>query len=204
MKLQLILAISFVVLGLGLLAQPVQAQMMDGSMMEQTSETGGSNDSHGEALPAVLEEILQAHGWEQTSQVDCDQVSDGEWVGLGEAVMSNIHPNEEQHEAMDRMMGGEGSESLRQAHQYMGQNYLGCNTGEPWSGTMMGRGMSGIKGGGMMGMMMPWARNYNRPQEMMGFSSGFMGGWGVWAGLTWIVLIIFLVSGSYYFIKKSR
>ena len=40
------------------------------------------------------------------------------------STMSEVHPNERVHSWMDRMMGGEGSESLPSAHRWMGYRYL--------------------------------------------------------------------------------
>lgn len=34
-------------------------------------------------------------------------------------------------------------------------------------------------------------------------SMGSMGNFGIWMGLTWLLLISFLISGIYFFIKSS-
>ena len=82
---------------------------------------------------------------------------------------------------MDRMMWGEGSESLRQMHINMGKAYLGyADTYAP-----------GMMGGGMMGMMSSRALgNWNNTNlswggggfPMMGFGSmmGYGGNGGVY------------------------
>lgn len=40
---------------------------------------------------------------------------------------------------------------------------------------------------------------------MMGFGGNHtMGSFGVWMGLTWLLLISFLISGIYFFIKQTN
>lgn len=74
------------------------------------------------------------------SRIDCDELSNEQLEAIGEYVMEQMHPGEE-HEIMDARMGGEGSESLKQAHinialgSYCGQNYGMMGFG------MMGQGM---------------------------------------------------------------
>lgn len=80
-----------------------------------------------------------------SSGISCEKLTDGQLEAVGEYYMEQMHPGEA-HELMDRMMGGEGSESLRQMHIQMAKN-LYCNE----SGGMMGNGMMGS--GSMMGMM---------------------------------------------------
>src|SRR3989344_9516564 len=105
--------------------------------------------------------------------------------------MEQMHPGEA-HEMMDQMMGGEGSESLRQVHINMAKR-LYCN-----------EGVGGMMGGGMMNMMMG--------NNMMG--SGMMGNYPAYYGynsfwnIFWlifligvIVLIIWLI---YKFTKRGK
>ena len=49
------------------------------------------------------------------SKADCSTLSDSQLEAIGEYYMEQMHPGES-HELMDAMMGGEGSESLRQMH----------------------------------------------------------------------------------------
>src|SRR6056297_749630 len=82
--------------------------------------------------------------------------------------MSEVHPNERVHSWMDRMMGGEGSESLASAHRWMGYRYLTDSSEYGY-----GRGRIGMMGPGMMGR--GWSRNgsefqsipYNSPEEVL-------------------------------------
>ena len=199
------LVISLVLASLSFLLlwpRQVQAQMMQSNMMgqveEQISEAGEHRD-----LPEVLQEILQTHSWQQLDEVVCDQVTDIEWESLGEAVMGQMHPDSQQHEAMDQMMGGEGSESLKQAHIGMGQNYLGCASGNFWGQGMMSGGMLGMMGSFGRGMMTTTSR-----WSKLGESTWLGWGWGwghmVLGGILWVTLIVFLLSGTYFFLRQAR
>ncbi len=96
------------------------------------------------------------------SGISCDNLTDGQLEAIGEYYMEQMHPGEE-HEIMDRMMGGEGSTNLKQMHIQMAKNiYCGENT-------MMG---------GMMGM-----------DGMMGNMMGTSG----WSGLAWLNQILLTV-----------
>ena len=76
----------------------------------------------------ILQEIYATQNVKDSKDLNCSQITNDQFEELGDAVMESIHPGEA-HEYMDRMMGGEGSESLRQAHINMGRSFLGC-----WSG----------------------------------------------------------------------
>ena len=82
------------------------------------------------------------------SGVSCDELTEEQLEHLGDYIMEQMHPGES-HKIMDRMMGGEDSELLRQAHINMAYRFY-CNN---------------IKGGGMMA---------NLGYGMMGY--GMMGG----------------------------
>ena len=173
----------------------VHAQV--GSMMglDNDETTVVAEDEHGESVEAVLEDLLNRQNVSTVQELDLSKASDDEWERLGDAVMELQHPGQA-HEAMDRMMGGEGSESLRQMHINLGQDYLGYGSGNNSYGS---------------GMMMGYnnKRNFNAPAGMMGLGS--MMGYGdnfavhmVLTSATWIALIVFLVTGSLYFIKGSK
>lgn len=138
------------------------------------------------SLSAVLDEIMSAQGTSQVSQIDCTKISDEQFEQLGDAYMEQIHPGPA-HVAMDTMMGGEGSTSLKSAHIIMGQNYLGCGKGVYANGLMPGLG---IMGTGMMGGGFGWGMMGG---QYLGGSRGMMGGFsGTYLG-SWITMILFWI-----------
>lgn len=163
----------------------VHAQM--GSMMGASGEEViESVSEHSDSVETVLADILKEHGVSTVAKLDIKKVSEDQWERLGDAVMEIHHPGAA-HETMDRMMGGEGSDSLRQMHINMGKSYLGYGKG------------SGV------GSMTPFHQGYTRH---MGFDS--MMGYGststihiVVCAITWLALLAFLVSGTYFFVKKA-
>ncbi len=150
----------------------------------------GSALAHGQeqaqTLDEILREILQRQNVESIRDIRCQDLTDDDFERLGEAVMSYMHPDTQEHEAMDEMMGGEGSESLRSAHIHMGKRFLGCE--------------QGVWGMGRMGMMMMG------PVGPMGWGagSGSVGFW-LWQGLMmafWIGIVAVVVFGAIYLAKK--
>jgi hypothetical protein len=101
----------------------------------------------------VLGEIREKQGLGPDDAIDPRKVSNNDLEELGEAVMSIMHPESEQHELMDQMMGGEGSENLRRAHIRMGYNYL-ASLDDRRYGWFGRRGWRGMMGRGRMGCMM--------------------------------------------------
>ena len=154
------------------------------------TETTNAEETHGQTLPDVLNNILNKQGVTKVQDLDCDQISETELEKLGDAWMETIHPGQA-HKMMDQMLGGEGSESLRLAHIQMGQNYLGCDRS---GGSWMGKpgwgnrgGMMGMMGGGMMGGSGMWAGSAN--------TGSFLDWSGVWdiQYFLWILIEILLV-----------
>lgn len=132
------------------------------------------------SLDEIFADIMNSQGISKKSQIECGKVTDEQFEKLGEAVMGLMYPDEREHELMDKIMGGEGSESLKAMHILMGKRYLGCTSG------MMGGMMPMMMGGGMMGN---WSNpNNSLMANMMNFSS-----WGVWSWLGWILMILFWV-----------
>ncbi len=139
------------------------------------------------ALPAVLADgdhgdFSEALGIIESQQA-CGELTEEQFELLGDYYMELMHPGE-QHEVMDKMMGGEGSKSLRLMHIRMGQRfYCGDSFG---AGGMMG-GMMG-PGFGMMG------------------GRGMMGsGWSLWSvlyTLFWVALIVILILLAALLFKK--
>src|SRR3989339_1678718 len=91
------------------------------------------------------------------SRIACDDMTNDQLESIGDYYMEQMHPGES-HELMDNMMGGEGSESLKQVHINMAKR-LYCN-----DNVYIGYGMMGS--GGMMnrvgrGMMGSYPANYD-------------------------------------------
>lgn len=87
------------------------------------------------------------HNFDETKQlidsgISCDKLTDEQLEAIGDYYMEQMHPGEA-HEMMDNMMGGEGSDSLKQVHINMAKR-LYCN-----DNIYVGYGMMGS--GGMMG-----------------------------------------------------
>jgi len=162
--------------------------------------------SQGKSLEAVLEEIRADQSIGGREPIDCAKVTDEQFEALGEAFMSIMHPDPEEHEIMDRMMGGEGSSILRTTHRIMGARYLGCYTGgvpADVTGMMMG-GM----GPGMMGRGMIWDSDSRARWEGRGHVMDFGYGWGMmdnWYGgaLMWIVILVILGVVVYLAVKHG-
>lgn len=126
------------------------------------------------------------------SKTSCEDLNDEQLEAIGEYSMEQMHPGE-QHETMDSMMGGEGSESLREMHITMAKR-LYCNedtNGMMGSGGMMG--MMNMMGGNMMGSSPSY------------YGYGYNGFWNIIVSLIFLVgtiaLIIWLI---YKFTKKGK
>ena len=157
-----------------------------------------ANGDHNLSLEDVLGKIMGSQNADKASEIDCQKVIDGQFEELGNVVMSIMHPDERQHELMDQMMGGEGSESLKTAHITMGKNYLGCGTGA------MGSGMMG--GMDMMSMMGNWS-NYSGQNLFNNNMMNTMSGWWSWFGWIfmvsiWVLVIVVIFVLIKWLIKK--
>jgi uncharacterized membrane protein len=157
-------------------------------------------------LDSALNDILKSQEVTEKSQINCEKVTDEQWENLGEGLMAVMHPDEKEHELMDQMMGGEGSESLAAMHIMMGKRYLGCISG---TANTMGSGMMGMMGSGMMG-------NWSNPQLSNLFKSNNMignmmtnfgyGGWFGWIFmlLFWILIIVGIVALIKWLINQGK
>ncbi|MBI2653705.1 hypothetical protein HYX02_02730 [Candidatus Woesearchaeota archaeon] len=134
------------------------------------------------------------------AKTPCSQLTESQLEIMGDYTMEQIHPGEA-HEVMDKMMGGEGSESLRLMHIAMAKRLYCNDISDMTNYGMMGYGMMGtglkrgISYGGMMNMAM-----YN----MMGY--GMMGnlGYGYWSFLNFFttLLVVGLVILVYLWVIK--
>lgn len=138
-----------------------------------------------EAEFADAEQIIE-------NKVPCSELTEGQLEHIGDYLMEQIHPGEA-HEAMDEMMGGEGSESLKFMHIAMAKRAY-CND---YSG-MADYGMMGMRGYGT-------GTNYGGMMNMMGTNLGYgmMGsyGWG-FSGVLYFILLIGLIILVYLWIIK--
>ncbi len=122
--------------------------------------------------------FAQEHDFTETktlidSGVSCSQLTNEQLEEIGDYYMEQMHPGEA-HEIMDNMMGGEGSESLKQVHINMARR-LYCNENVYIGYGIMGSGgMMNMMRGGMMG---------NYPLSY-GYSS-----YGYW-NILWIVFLV--------------
>jgi uncharacterized membrane protein len=133
-----------------------------------------------------------------TSNASCDELSQDQLELIGDYYMEQMHPGEA-HETMDRMMGGEGSDSLKSAHIQMAL-VLYC-----------GQTNTSVTYGGMMGMMPFMFRSSGYGGGMMGYPYGGMmgydmmgyGGWGwVLALAFWILVFAVLVLLALWLYKS--
>ena len=106
------------------------------------------------------------------SGISCDELTDEQLESIGDYYMEQMHPGQA-HEVMDKMMGGEGSESLRQTHILMARR-LYCNENVPMGYGIIGSG--GMMGAGMMG-------------SPLGYTSTGFGYWSV----VWVILLIVII-----------
>jgi len=139
------------------------------------------------------------HNFDETKQlidsgISCDKLTDEQLEAMGDYYMEQMHPGEA-HEMMDKMMGGEDSESLKQMHIQMAKR-LYCNEGD---GGMMGGGMMNMMmgNGNMMGGQTPQT---NMIQGMMG-NSGYFGYWN-FLNVLYVILLIGLIILVYLLIIK--
>ena len=146
-------------------------------------------------MDTVMGELFFEQKITEIEQINCNQVSLEQYLQVGEAYIGVMVPNKGQHELMDKMMGGEGSDSLKNYQVYMGKQYLGCSEG----GAVM-----------PLANMMNLTTNQSWPEQMMGFNSSGSG-FGFW-GIFFAVFSVLLPLGaatvlgllSWYLIKKIK
>ncbi len=176
-----------------LVAGPASAQM---GMMNYSLQNNVTGVQSSPAISASLQAIYTSQAISDQSKVDCSKVSDGEFETLGDAVMG-YGITEQRHTAMENMMGGEGSATLKQAHITMGRSYLGCwanYKAGPMSmmGYSLGNSSSASYGPFGYGMMGAYSGGLGM---MSGFSSGhFYWFCAITLILFWIALILSILA----------
>ncbi len=105
------------------IAGTASAQM--GMMNYSSNNATAPSSTQSSTISAALQAIYAAQNISEKSQLICSKVTDTQFNNLGDAVMG-YGISEQQHAAMENMMGGEGSATLTQAHINMGRSYLGC------------------------------------------------------------------------------
>src|SRR3989338_442620 len=163
----------------------------------------------GMLLLSVSLVFAHEHDFNETKQlidsgISCDKLTDEQFESIGDYYMEQMHPGES-HETMDKMMGGEGSESLKQMHITMAKRFY-CNeevNGMGMMGGMMG-GSGGMMNGGMMGgsggMMNGGMMGNNLIGSSIGSSSWWL--WNIIGTLFWIALFVILILFMILFYKK--
>lgn len=131
----------------------------------------------------------------QNKQVRCSQLTDDDFDVLGDFFMGNMMGSN--HDSMNQLMAQRlGDNGEKQMHIAMGKRLSGCQTNATFpKGAGYFSPMMGFSGTGMMnnGSSNSWGRTTN---GMMGNS------YGIFGLLTWVALLIFLISGSIFFVKE--
>lgn len=136
------------------------------------------------------------------AKTPCSKLTENQLAVIGDYLMEQMHPGQA-HELMEKMMGGEGSESLRLMHIAMAKRLYCNDTSDAVNYGMMGYGMMGSSYGntknygGMMDMML----GNNLGYGMMG-NYGY--GLGYWNFINFLsmVLLIGLIILVYLWIMK--
>jgi len=168
---------------LSILGFVVIVPIMTSAQMGMMGSGYWQNNNNGTQLPqsaelkGVLQDIYEMQNIDNGAKIDCSKVTDNQFEKLGDSYMGIMLPNENQHQVMDNMMGGEGSQSLTQAHINMGRSYLGC-----WSNYNSGPVFMPMMGG-VIGNYGSYGNN-----GMMGWS-GMMG----FGGYNWITPVLLWV-----------
>ncbi len=166
-----------------------------------------ADESHGLSLEDVLTEIIISQNVKEKDEIDCQKITDEQSEKLGEAVISLMHPGKKEHELMDQMMEGEGSESLKVMHIAMGKRYLRCESG--MMGGMKDKGMMGMMNGDMMNMMGvgsdPSKQNLSTNNMNMMSNFGYFGWFGgIFMILFWVLIIVGIVALIKWLIDSAK
>lgn len=200
--------ISLFAISLFMLAGKASAQMgmMGSYYYGQPYANTSVTRSQDATINNALQDIYKTQNIDNPAKVDCSKVTDNQFGALGDAYMGIMLPNQQQHEIMDNMMGGEGSSSLSQAHINIGRSYLGCwsnyNSGPVYMPMMGGYYNSGQDN--FLGSIYPMMYGNNIGYSMMGGWNGY-GVFGmVFSVILWIFAIFGLVSVIKFISNKHK
>lgn len=166
----------FLLLPLGVSAHA--GHMLESGEVKTTTAISSDMDMEGLSISTIVEDIMRQQGVSDINQIDCNKIDEDRLEELGDALMEEMHPGEA-HTLMDKMMGGEGSESLRSMHILMARRYLGCRE----SGYVGRMGMMGDYNG-----MMNGGRPYGNDAVKKDYWP-FSGMMGVGMGIFWLFII---------------
>ena len=184
------LIVSFFVAG------SVSAQGMMGRFYNQQGVTSTTQVQDAN-ITSALKDIFDSQSVSDQSKIDCSKVTDSQFEKLGDAYMG-LGITEEQHAAMENMMGGEGSPTLTQAHINMGRSYLGCWANYKGGPSMMSPMMEQY--GIVSGTVYPYGNMMGWP-TMMG---GYYGGYGIFGIITMVLFWALLILGIFALVKWLR
>ncbi len=180
------------------IAGTASAQM---GMMNYSSGNNAvtASTTQNSTISTALQAIYATQNINSQSQIICSKLTDTQFEKLGDAVMG-YGITEQQHTAMENMMGGEGSATLTQAHINMGRSYIGC-----WANySSAPMPMMGLYGSStptnyysMMGN-----RSYGNWGMMSGSYADGYNNWSNW--ITMILAWVFLGLGIAALIKWLR
>lgn len=179
-----------------LIAGTASAQM---GMMRYSggNNTATASTTQSSTISTALQAMYTSQNITNQSQIICSKITDTQFENLGDAVMG-YGITEQQHTAMENMMGGEGSATLTQAHINLGRSYLGC-----WANYSSGpMPMMGLYGSSTPSNYIQMGNRSTGTWEMM---NGYYGGdnnWFDW--ITKILVLVFLGLGIAALIKWLR
>ena len=177
----------FAVVGLGLFAASVSAQMMGGF-------SNSSADWEKVVAHTLREEQEGKELWDklQAKTVVCENLDDEQFGVLGEYFMGQMAGDS--HAAMNAMMiHAHGEDDEEQIHVVMGKRLSGCDTLAPFpAGSGGWMPMMNMMWGGWSS---PLGSNNSTNNNMMNFGFGTFGGFGwIFMVLWWILIIAGIVA----------
>jgi hypothetical protein len=162
-----------------------QGMMGNGYYNQQTGKT--TNQVQNTNITTALQDIYSSQGVNNSNQIVCNKVTDSQFQKLGDAYMG-LGITEQQHNAMENMMGGEGSATLTQAHTNLGRAYIGC-----WANYSSGPSVMPMMGG--------YGTSINQPYNYGGMMGGYYGGYGLFGLITMILIAILSILGITFLVK---